>query len=62
MLANIDQLTLLGLLPDNPPYNVEMQAEGVSSVYDGKELKYFSAALQSNPISFTFDVSQALPA
>ncbi|KAL2787511.1 hypothetical protein BJX66DRAFT_353335 [Aspergillus keveii] len=62
MLANIDQLTLLGLLPDNPPYNVEMQAEGKSSVYDGEELEYFSAALQSNPISFTFDVSKALPA
>ncbi|KAJ0422723.1 hypothetical protein BJY00DRAFT_310737 [Aspergillus carlsbadensis] len=61
MLANIDQLTLLGLLPDSPPYNVEMQAEGKSSVYDGRELEYFSVALQSNPITFTFDVSKALP-
>jgi hypothetical protein len=62
MLANIDQLTLLGLLPDSPPYNVEMQADGKSSVYDGEELDYFSAALQANSITFTFDVSKALPA
>ncbi|KAL3484542.1 hypothetical protein BJX62DRAFT_248338 [Aspergillus germanicus] len=62
MLANIDQLTILGLLPDNPPYNVEMQAQGKSSVYDGEELEYFSAALQANSISFTFDVSKAVPA
>ncbi|KAL2846487.1 hypothetical protein BJX68DRAFT_268577 [Aspergillus pseudodeflectus] len=62
MLANIDQLTLLGLLPDSPPYNVEMQADGKSSVYYGEELEYFSAALQSNSITFTFDVSKALPA
>ncbi|KAL3462810.1 hypothetical protein BJX64DRAFT_288022 [Aspergillus heterothallicus] len=61
IVANVDQLALLGLLPKHPPYNVEMQARGNSSVYNGQELPYYTEALAANPITFTFDVSKALP-
>ncbi|KAL4881896.1 hypothetical protein BJY04DRAFT_217961 [Aspergillus karnatakaensis] len=61
IVANVDELALLGLFPQHPPFSIDMQALGNSSVYDGSELPYYTAALEANPITFNFDVSQALP-
>ncbi|KAL2835454.1 hypothetical protein BJY01DRAFT_259193 [Aspergillus pseudoustus] len=61
IVANVDELALLGILPHHPPFTIEMQALGNSSVYNGSELPYYTAALEANPIIFDFDVSQALP-
>ncbi|KAL3443181.1 hypothetical protein BJX65DRAFT_312035 [Aspergillus insuetus] len=61
IVANINELALLGLLPHSPPFTIEIQARGNSSMYNGEQLTYYQTALEANPIEFTFDVSSALP-
>lgn len=58
MLSTLDQDKLLGLLGQLPEgtYTIPLTIVGNSSVYDGQDIPYFTAALLENTMHIDLDI------
>lgn len=57
MTAKVDKLAVVNMLPGDGILPV--QITGNSSIFDGRELSYFSEALQDNTLHAKLDVTKA---
>lgn len=58
MTAKVDKLAVVNMMPNDGMLPV--QITGNSSVFDGRELVYFSEALRANTLHAKLDVAKAL--